>query len=102
MGTIVAAVLVVAMFVLGLFTFNTSGLVSLNSDNVELRIQVELEEQGIAAIVECPEQIIAPMGFMFLCIAQTPEGYVSHTQVTIANVLGDILWNLKTELPTSE
>ena len=102
MGTIVAAVLVVAMFVLGLFTFNTSGLVSLDSAKVELRIQLELEEQGITATVNCPDDILAPKFFMFLCNAQTPDGYVSQAQVTIANVLGDIIWNLKTELPTSE
>ena len=102
MGMIVAAVLVVAMFVLGLFTFNTSGLVTLDSAKVELRIQLELEDKGITATLECPEQIVAPTGFMFLCLAQTPEGYVSHTQVTIANVLGDLIWNLKTELPNSE
>jgi hypothetical protein len=47
MGAIVAAGLVVAMFVLGIFTFNTSGLVSLDSEKVALRIQLELEEAGL-------------------------------------------------------
>ena len=102
MGAIVAAGLVVAMFVLGIFTFNTSGLVSLDSEKVALRIQLELEEAGIVATVACPEQLLAPVGFQFVCMAQTTEGYVSQAEVAIVNVLGDINWNLRTELPTSE
>jgi hypothetical protein len=101
-GTILAAVAVVAMFILGIFTLNTSGLVSLDSDKVAMRIQLELEEAGIVATVACPEQVVAPVGFLFVCMVQTPEGYVSQAEVAIVNVLGDINWNLRTELPTSE
>jgi hypothetical protein len=102
MGAVVAAGLVVAMFVLGIFTFNSSGLVSLDSEKVALRIQLELEEEGIEATVGCPEQIVAPIGFTFVCMAQTPEGYVTQAEVAIVNVLGDFNWSLRTELPTSE
>lgn len=102
MGFLVAIVAVFAMFLLGIFTFNTSGLVSLDSDKVALRIQFELEEAGIVASVACPDQVVAPVGFLFVCMAQTPEGYVSQAEVAIVNVLGDINWNLRTELPASE
>jgi hypothetical protein len=102
MGTVLSVVAVGALFVMGVFSLNTSGLVSLDSDKVALRIQLELEESGIMATVGCPEQVVAPVGFLFVCMVQTPEGYVSQAEVAIVNVLGDINWNLRTELPTSE
>jgi len=101
-GAVVAFVLVVTMFILGIFTLNTSGLVSLNSEQVALRIQLELEESGIVSTVACPEQLLAPVGFQFVCMVETPEGYVSQAEVAIVNVLGDVNWKLRTELPTSE
>ena len=102
MGVVVAAALAFTMFILGIFTFNNSGLVTLNSEQVALRIQVALEEEGIEATVGCPDPIVAPIGFSFVCMAQTPKGYVTQADVAIVNVLGDINWSLRTELPTSE
>ena len=102
MGMIVAVVLVFVMFVLGIFTLNTAGLVSLDAEKVALRIQLGLEEQGIIATVACPEKLLAPVGFQFVCMVQTPEGNVSQASVSIVNPLGDINWGLRTELPTSE
>jgi hypothetical protein len=100
MGAIASAIAVVALLAFGIFTINTAGLVSLDSNKVELRIQSELEEVGITTTVGCPESIVAPVGFLFVCSVQTPEGAVSMAEVAIANVLGDIIWNLRTELPS--
>jgi len=98
-GVVVAAIAVGALFFTGVFTVNTAGLVSLDSQKVELRIQLELEDSSITTEVACPETIVAPIGFSFVCMVQTPEGYVSQADVTITNVIGDINWNLRTELP---
>jgi hypothetical protein len=98
-GVVAAVIAVGALFFTGVFTVNTAGLVSLDSQKVALRIQVELEESGTTTEVACPETIVAPIGFAFVCMVQTPGGAVSQAEVTITNVLGDINWYLRSELP---
>jgi hypothetical protein len=39
---------------------------------------------------------------MFQCVAQDTSGNVAKVEVAITNVLGDINWNLRTELPSGE
>ena len=102
LGIVASSIVVGALFVFGIFAVNSAGLVSLDSQKVALRIQLELEDAGITATVACPESIVAPVGFLFVCMVQTPAGYVSQAEVAISNVLGDVNWNLRTELPLDE
>lgn len=101
-GVIASSMIVGALFVFGIFSVNSAGLVSLDSEKVALRIQLELEEAGYNTVVTCPDPISAPVGFMFQCVAEDPRGYVAKVEVHITNVLGDINWNLRTELPPNE
>ena len=101
-GVLVSGIGVIVLFLLGVLTTNTSGLVSLDSEKVALRIQLELEEAGYSTTVQCPNPIAAPIGFMFQCVAQDLNGNVAKVEVAITNVLGDINWNLRTELPSGE
>jgi hypothetical protein len=100
LGVIASAIAAAALLASGILTINSAGLVSLDSNKVELQIQSKLEEVGITTTVGCPESIVAPAGFLFVCSVQTPEGAVSMAEVAIVNVLGDISWNLRTELPS--
>jgi len=101
-GIVVSTTAVVALLVLGVLSANTNGLVTLDSEKVALRIQLELEDAGYSTVVKCPDPIAAPVGFMFQCVAEDPRGYVAKVEVAITNVLGDINWNLRTELPPNE
>ena len=102
LGIVASSIVIGALFIFGIFAVNSAGLVSLDSEKVALRIQLELEDAGTTATVACPESIVAPVGFLFVCMAQTPAGYVSQAEVAITNMLGDISWNLRTELPLDE
>ena len=101
-GIFVSTSAVVALLVVGVLSANTNGLVALDSEKVALRIQLELEDAGYSTIVDCPNPIAAPVGFMFQCVAEDPRGNVAKVEVIISNVLGDINWNLRTELPPNE
>ena len=101
-GIVVSTTAVVALLVLGVLSANTNGLVTLDSEKVALRIQLELEDAGYSTTVTCPDPIAAPVGFMFQCVVEDPRGYVAKAEVHITNVLGDINWNLRTELPPNE
>ena len=94
---VIAAVLAAS----GIFSVNSSGLVSLDSEKVALEIQLSLEESGVTSTVGCPGYIAAPIGFSFVCMVNTPEARVTQAEVTIVNVLGEIIWNLRDELPTN-
>ena len=102
MGTVMSAVLVLAMFVLGIFTFNISGVVSIDPKQAALEMQFELEQQGVEISVECPPVIVAPVGFSFECVAATPKGEFSQIDVTIENVIGDLIWSYRYDLTSSE
>ena len=102
MGTIAAAVLVFAMLVLGIFTFNIGGVVSIDPKRAALEMQYELELKGVAVSVECPPVIVAPIGFSFECVATTPEGKFTQVDVTIENVIGDLIWSYRYDLTPSE
>ena len=99
MGLVLALVVVLALLGTGVLAFNRDGLVSLDSKLASKRIATELQDQKISAVVECPETIVAPVGFSFICMVNTPEGNVARVQVTIKNIIGDIFWNLTTDLP---
>jgi hypothetical protein len=101
LGVIASAIAVTALLAFGIFTINTAGLVSLDSDKVALRIQTELEDAGIKTAVDCPDELVAPVGFLFVCMAQTPDGAVAQVEATIVNVLGDVIWDLRSDLPVN-
>jgi hypothetical protein len=101
LGVIASAIAVAALLAFGIFTINTAGLVSLDSDKVALRIQTELEDAGINTVVDCPDELVAPVGFLFVCMAQTPDGAVAQVETTIVNVLGDVIWDLRSDLPVN-
>jgi hypothetical protein len=100
-GLMLSFVVLSVMLVTGFLSFNQAGLVSLDSKMVAQRVMVELEQQSVIATVECPSVISAPVGFMFFCMAQTPEANVARVQVTIVNVIGDISWWLTSDLPVN-
>jgi hypothetical protein len=94
----VSGVAVAVLFAFGIFSINSSSLVSLDPKKVELEIQMELEEQGVTADVVCPNPIVAPVGFSFTCTAGTREGTYSPADITIVSVLGEIYWSLRYDL----
>lgn len=98
-GLVISAVALTLLFATGLIAPNVSGLVRLDAANVALRVQTELESQGITATVECPPSLVAPKNFSFKCGANTPEGAFAALTVTIVNELGDINWYLNSDLP---
>jgi hypothetical protein len=102
MGTLAAAVLVFAMFILGIFTFNIGGVVSIDPKRAALEMQYELEQQGVEVSVVCPPVIVAPIGFSFECVATTPKGQFTQVDVTIENVIGDLMWSYRYDLTSSE
>jgi hypothetical protein len=97
-GIAVSAVAAAVLFAFGVLSVNSAGLVSLDPDRVALEIQFALEEQGVTTTVECPSTIIAPVGFGFQCMVTTPEGAFSQADITIGNVLGEIIWSLRYDL----
>ena len=100
-GLVISLVALCVGVAMGILSFNQAGLVSLDSKMVAKRVMAELEEQSVIATVECPSTISAPVGFMFFCMAQTPEANVARVQVTIVNVIGDISWWLVSDLPAN-
>ena len=102
MGTSVAAVLVFAMFTLGVFTFNTAGVVSVDPKKAALEMQFELEQQGVEVTVECPPVIMAPVGFSFECVATTPQGEFTQVDAIIENVIGDLIWSYRYDITSTE
>jgi len=102
MGTLAAAVLVFAMFILGIFTFNLGGVVSIDPKRAALEMQYELELQGVAVSVECPPVIVAPIGFSFECVATTPDGKFTQVDVSIENIIGDLIWSYRYDILSSE
>lgn len=98
-GFLASLVTVLILMATGFLTLNTSGVVSLNPELVAKRIQVELEDELIQSTVACPDPIVAPVGFWFECMINTPEGNVSRAQVTISSIVGDVSWFLQTDLP---
>jgi hypothetical protein len=97
-GVAVSAVAAAVLFAFGIFSINSSTLVSLDPEKVALEIQMELEEQGVTADVQCPSPIVAPVGFAFSCTVGTPEGLYSPADITIVSVLGEIYWSLRYDL----
>jgi hypothetical protein len=97
-GVAVSAVIAAVLFAFGIFSINSSSLVSLDPKKVALEIQFALEEEGVTTTVECPTTIIAPVGFSFECMVTTPEGGFSQADITIGNVLGEIIWSLRYDL----
>jgi hypothetical protein len=98
LGIAVSAVVAAVLFAAGIFSINSSTLVSLDPEKVALEIQMALEEQGIENTVDCPAQIVAPVGFGFECMVGTPEGKFSQADVTIGSAFGEIIWNLRYDL----
>jgi hypothetical protein len=102
MGTLAAAVLVFAMFVLGIFTFNLGGVVSIDPKRAALEMQYELEQQGVEVSVECPPVIVAPIGFSFECVARKANGEFTQVDVTIENIIGDLIWSYRYDILSTE
>jgi hypothetical protein len=101
---IVAGALLVAIvgFVLigfGVLSFNTDGLVRLDPERVAMQIQADYKDNlGITAVVECPEQLVAPKNFSFKCMAQSGAA-VATVNVTITDLIGNIIWVPESDLP---
>jgi hypothetical protein len=97
-GVAASAVAAAVLFAFGIFSINSSTLVSLDPEKVALEIQMTLEEQGIENTVTCPPEIVAPVGFGFECMVGTPEGNFSQADVTIGSAFGEIIWSLRYDL----
>lgn len=94
-------VALVGMILIGTGYLNVSSdaLVHLDSKRVALQIQADYEnELGVIATVECPENLVAPKNFSFKCMAQSGAA-VATVEVTIADVIGNIIWVADSDLP---
>jgi hypothetical protein len=99
-GIAASGVAVAVLFAFGIFSINSSSLVSLDPKKVALEIQMGLEEQGVTTTVECPGTIVAPVGFSFTCMVGLPTGF-TIADVIIGNAFGEVIVNLRNK-PSSD
>jgi hypothetical protein len=98
-GALLVAIVGFVLIGFGVLSFNTDGLVRLDPERVAMQIQAEYKDNlGVTAVVECPEQLVAPKNFSFKCMAQSGAS-VATVNVTITDLIGNILWVPESDLP---
>jgi hypothetical protein len=98
-GALFVAVVGIVMISTGFLSLNSDALVHLDSKRVELQIQAEYKNNlGVKAIVDCPENLIAPKNFSFKCMAQSGAS-VATIEVTITDIIGNVIWVPESDLP---
>lgn len=98
-GALLVAVTGIVLLSTGVLSLNSDGLVHLDPKRVALQIQADYENNlGIIATVECPKNLVAPKNFSFKCMAQSGAA-VATIDVTITDVIGNILWVPESDLP---
>jgi hypothetical protein len=98
-GGLLVAVIGIVLLITGVLSLNSDGLVHLDPKRVALQIQADYKNNlGIIATVECPKNLVAPKNFSFKCMAQSGAA-VATVDVTITDVIGNILWVPESDLP---
>lgn len=98
-GVLFTLLVLATLLAFGVVQINSEGLVRLDSENVELQIQADYENnEGVIAQVDCPQTLVAPPNFSFRCVAQSGAS-VAFLDVTIVDSLGNILWVPQADLP---
>lgn len=98
-GALLVAIVGCVLIGFGVLNFNTDGLVRLDPERVAMQIQADYKDNlGITAVVECPEQLVAPKNFSFKCMAQSGAA-VATVNVTITDLIGNFLWFPESDLP---
>lgn len=100
-GALAVGAIVLVLRGFGVINFTSSGIVHLDPARVALQIQTDYKDNlGIIADVKCPENLVAPLNFSFKCMAQSGAA-VATVNVTIVDVLGNILWVPESDLPSA-
>ncbi|MDF9809687.1 uncharacterized protein (DUF58 family) [Aurantimicrobium minutum] len=98
-GSLFVALVGIILLSTGFLSLNVNGLVHLDSKRVELQIQADYKNNlGVIATVECPKDLVAPKNFSFKCMAQSGAS-VATVEVTITDVIGNIIWTPQSDLP---
>lgn len=98
-GALLVALVGIILLGTGVLSLNSDGLVHLDPKRVALQIQADYKNNlGVIATVECPDNLVAPKNFSFKCMAQSGAA-VATVDVTITDIIGNILWVPESDLP---